>query len=137
MLNFGFSGQFDIQNWQESTNAGTSSLWNISNVPNSVILNSYIPWRASSDEMTITAPSDGTVSFAWMAGSSDYENCPVGYVVNNLYTTVNSAGVSSGACQTFQVNQGDTFGFRLGLTSSSNTSFNVTIFNFVFIPNAS
>lgn len=135
MTNIGFSGDYDISNWTESCNAPVPSLWNISNAPYSVVLNTAEQWRESSDKMTIKATSAGTVSFAWNGPSQNTDDCPVKYLLNHQEIVLNGNGETGGVCVSFSVNEGDEFGFKVGLTQNmSSTDFNMTIFNFTFIP---
>jgi hypothetical protein len=122
----GFSGSYLIGKWAETFEAagGTTTLWDISGAPSSVILKNYNNWAQSFDQMAITAKTSGTVAFSWnyvLDAGAPPANFPAGYLVNGTFTQLssNSGAVNQNGTTSFTVNAGDTFAFRNGVTVNS------------------
>ena len=127
----GFSGPYHILKWTEEADAPVPTLWDVSQVPQSVTLSTCVRCRQSSDAMYIEAHADVTVSFNWTGTGNP--NCPIGYHINGVHTQLNTLGQNSGE-SSFSVNKGDVFGFEVGLTlNESNRGFKAIISNFSVI----
>lgn len=126
-----FTGPYSISSWTEKTSAAVGTLWNISNVPSSVTLNTYPMWQTSADWMTITAAASGLVTFSWSCSTADGNNYPV-YLINDaagpktqLNAPVHGICPSSGN-SSFYVNEGDTFGFQIIAYTSAQASLTIS-----------
>jgi hypothetical protein len=136
-----FSGQFAATNWTIATQTfgcGSSSV-NISGAPASVALSTGTGCSDIGASFTFpSAPSAGTVAFSYtyVVGFDGPAHYPASYVVNGVSTQFsNNAGAASQSGNfTFQVQQGQSFGFVFQAANSSGQADSLTISNFSFAP---
>lgn len=130
----GFYGAYQASTWAEAVNAPGHSLWDISQAPASITLRNYAPWEKSEDSMTHVAAAAGTAIFTWNYNSNGGApaDFPAGYSVNGATTQVtsNTGAATQTGSVSFTVNQGDKFGFYLGLTTAGNHTATFTIVGF-------
>jgi hypothetical protein len=113
----GFAGPYAPANWTTTnTPAGTGGTADFSGAPGTAVFSSGDVGVGGNTDTTLTAPSGGTVSFDWSYSSTDFGTFDTfGYLLNGNYTQLvdndgNPSGFSGSA--SFNVNAGDTFGFR-------------------------
>jgi hypothetical protein len=122
-----FQGDYVPGNWSlvnDNTNGNIDS----TNAPASITLNGGDTGTGSgSTTYTISASDTGTVSFDWTYNNDDLfnsENDVMGYLFNNTKTQLiddNIIGTQSGMVS-FNVTQGDNFGFYIETDNFGNAS---------------
>jgi len=129
-----FAGNYAVKNWTEHTSATVASLWNLSQLPQAITLNTDPFWQVSTDWMTILVAATGLIRFDWTCSSGGGTQQPCYYGVNDIQVQLNSSSVSGTA--TVLVNVGDVFSISCGSGNAVLTS--LTISNFIApVPNAS
>ena len=122
----GFTGPYAADKWQESTSALVSTLWDLSQTPNAITLNTSPAWMVSTDWMTIHAAGTGLITFNWQCTFADGNVHPSWYIVNGVRTLLNTSAASGQA--SVQVKTGDSFAI---MCQSNNAAFcSLTISNF-------
>jgi hypothetical protein len=142
----GFQNSYDPNNWSFS-NTGTNGSVNDNGAPNSIILyggdTEVLPSSPTpSTTYTITASETGTVSFNWSYTNDDLTESTfdrMGYLFNGTPTQLMSdltVGSETGTAS-FNVTQGDTFGFYIetdNFGSASATFSNFDVSNSAAVP---
>jgi len=131
----GFEGAYDPTNWT-LTNSNANGYVNTSNAPDSILEiggNNGSGWGGQT-LYTTTAAGSGLVSFDWNYSTSDWSSYydPFGVVLNGSFTqlTNNNAGISQLGSYSFNVSQGDNFGFGIKTVDNAFGSGKVEISNF-------
>ncbi len=121
-----FTGAYAVQNWTENTSATVASLWNLSQLPQAITLNTDPNWAVSTDWMTIVVAATGLIEFDWACSVVDGTDNPCYYSVNGAQAQLNSSA-SSGTVNVF-VNLGDGLSISCGSSVAGVSS--LTISNF-------
>ncbi|VEP14069.1 conserved hypothetical protein [Hyella patelloides LEGE 07179] len=134
-----FTGDFDPANWTFTTTNADGSV-NTTNAPTSITLTGGDDGSAGTTDYTITAPSNETISFSWNYSTSDGPNFdPFIRLLNSVETRLTDDGGADNQSGTdsFTVNSGDTFGFRITTVDGIVGPGSVTISDFASSPSAS
>ena len=137
----GFTGYYDPANWTLIQNGGNGKV-NSTGAQGSITLTgsdrndgSELPVDTS---YTIAASSLGTVGFSWDFETLDSEGGGYdgfGFAINGVFTEL--ATFKSSGITTFNVSEGDIFGFLMTTADDRNGPGIATISNFVFTPASS
>lgn len=114
----GFTGPYAPEHWTLSRGFGNGTV-DLAGVPNSIVMiGSYNGIPANTDYVS-TSIEDGHVMFDWTYASDDDAGMDsFGYLRNGTFTILadhNAAGFTQ-----FDVNAGDSFGFRLATLDAQN-----------------
>lgn len=122
-----FAGAYAPSNWKEATSAPVGSLWNLSQVPSAITLQSDPSWQVSTDWMTIIAPASGSIAFSWVRSTNDGNVHPCWYVVNDIRTLLNPSATSGN--ESVLVNAGDSFSIMCQSNDGSLSSLVISNFS--------
>jgi hypothetical protein len=130
----GFTGPYAPANWTFRTD--NNGLVDTSGAPGSIILQGSDSWESSAldnTDYTVAAASTGQVSFDWNfvpSGTFVFDDS-FGYLLNGTYISLAEYPDQAASATTqFNVNIGDTFGFRILTFYSDDGPGQVTITNF-------
>lgn len=110
-----FIGDYAVSNWDASPAGGSIST---GSAPNSIQLTSSDSGSFNSEDtdFTIAATADGEVRFRWSYRTYDGSGPdwdPFGWLLNGVFTQLTSGSrLVQGGSVSFNVNDGDVFGFR-------------------------
>jgi len=128
-----FEGPYSKEKWTQSLNGGEISLAGMPNLMSMVSSDDGVG-RVNTD-FTMLAPYTGMVSFTWGYLNGDASGSgldPFGYLRNgafNYLTAVGEMGAQTGT-KAFQVEAGDTFGFRIFSFDSAGGSSTASVYAF-------
>lgn len=118
-----FAGDFSPANWT-LTNTNADGSVDLSNVPDFVTLTGgdtagFDTGSPGTTDYTITATNSSTISYEWSYSSIDSSGFDrFERLLNNVATTLADLNGESGT-DSFAVNSGDTFGFRIATDDNS------------------
>lgn len=129
-----FTSDYDVSNWSQSLNGGSIDT---SGAPTSIIeISSNTDTGLSADtDFTITSLDDGIVTFNWVYSTEDRDGSfydPFGWLINGSFTqlTVDDLFTTQSGVESFTVNAGDVFGFRMTSLDSALGAATVVISGF-------
>lgn len=129
-----FTSDYDVSNWSEALNGGSidttgapTSIVEISSNTDSGLL--------ANTDFTITSLDNGVVTFNWVYSTEDRDGSfydPFGWLINGSFTqlTIDDLFTTQSGTESFTVNAGDEFGFRMTSLDSALGSATVVISNF-------
>jgi hypothetical protein len=129
-----FTSDYNVSNWSQSLNGGSIDT---SGAPTSIVeisSNTGSGFPANTD-FTVTSLDNGIVTFNWVYNTEDEDGSffdPFGWLLNGTFTqlTTDNLFTTQSGAESFSVNTGDTFGFRMNSFDSALGSATTVISNF-------
>lgn len=106
-----FQGYYAPANWTTTSTGSSGGSVDWSGAPPTGVFISSDNGFGGNTSTTIVAPNSGTVSFNWSYATNDNGFDGFGYLLNGVYTPLATNNGQNGFVS-FNVNAGDTFGFR-------------------------
>ena len=131
-----FTSDYDVSNWTQSPGGGSIDT---SGAPASIIEISSDSGTGlglpSDTDFTITSLDNGIVTFNWVYNTADQDGSfydPFGWLLNGVFTqlTIDDLFTTQSGTESFAVNAGDIFGFRITSEDSLLGPATVAISNF-------